>query len=443
MRIGLFTDSYLPQVSGVATSIETLSDELKKMGHHVYIFTTTDPHVDPENDEKNIIRLRSIPLISLAERRIVLKGVVAAYQVAQTYHLDIIHTQTEFGVGMLGKLVARQLKIPVIHTLHTKYEDYVHYIAKGKIIRPGMVKYIIKNYLHGVDGVIAPSDIVLETINRYGVDIEKRVIPTGIKLEKFIRPEITPSDITELRDNLGITDNDTMLLSLSRLAGEKNIQAVIQSLVTVRAQASVKLVIVGSGPYQEKLEKLVEELDLTDIVIFTGLVDNQQTAYYYKAADFFISASTSETQGLTYIESLASGTPVLAVNNPYLKGLITDPVFGLLFDDDTQISDTILKALATTPAFDQALYDQKLYDISAENFALHVYQFYLDKIISNNQYLSQKGESIPRQTARLFRQAPGKTVKTVVRTPKKVAIFSKKAIKHAQILKKYGKIKLK
>ncbi|MDN6030162.1 MAG: glycosyltransferase family 4 protein [Lactococcus plantarum] len=443
MRIGLFTDSYLPQVSGVATSIETLSDELKKMGHHVYIFTTTDPHVDPENDEKNIIRLRSIPLISLAERRIVLKGVVAAYQVAQTYHLDIIHTQTEFGVGMLGKLVARQLKIPVIHTLHTKYEDYVHYIAKGKIIRPGMVKYIIKNYLHGVDGVIAPSDIVLETINRYGVDIEKRVIPTGIKLEKFIRPEITPSDITELRDNLGITDNDTMLLSLSRLAGEKNIQAVIQSLVTVRAQASVKLVIVGSGPYQEKLEKLVEELDLTDIVIFTGLVDNQQTAYYYKAADFFISASTSETQGLTYIESLASGTPVLAVNNPYLKGLITDPVFGLLIDDDTQISDTILKALATTPAFDQALYDQKLYDISAENFALHVYQFYLDKIISNNQYLSQKGESIPRQTARLFRQAPGKTVKTVVRTPKKVAIFAKKAIKHAQILKKYGKIKLK
>ena len=89
------------------------------------------------------------------------------------------------------------------------------------------------------------------------------------------------------------------------------------------------------------------------------------------------------------------------------------------------------------------LNDQKLYDISAENFALHVYQFYLDKIISNNQYLSQKGESIPRQTARLFRQAPGKTVKTVVRTPKKVAIFAKKAIKHAQILKKYGKIKLK
>ena len=190
MRIGLFTDSYLPQVSGVATSIETLSNQLTKMGHQVFIFTTTDPHADPENDQNNVIRLSSIPLISLAERRIVLKGVVAAYQVAQTYHLDIIHTQTEFGVGILGKLVARQLKIPVIHTLHTKYEDYVHYIAKGKILRPGMVKYIIKSYLFGVDGIIVPSAIVLDIVNRYGVNLEKRVIPTGIELNKFVRPEI-------------------------------------------------------------------------------------------------------------------------------------------------------------------------------------------------------------------------------------------------------------
>ena len=230
MRIGLFTDSYLPQVSGVATSIETLSDQLTKLGHQVFIFTTTDPHADPDNDQNNVIRLSSIPLISLAERRIVLKGVVAAYQVAQTYHLDIIHTQTEFGVGILGKLVARQLKIPVIHTLHTKYEDYVHYIAKGKILRPGMVKYIIKSYLFGVDGIIVPSAIVLDTVNRYGVNLEKRVIPTGIELDKFLRPEISAADCAELRTSLGILPDEAMLLSLSRIAEEKNIQSIIKSL---------------------------------------------------------------------------------------------------------------------------------------------------------------------------------------------------------------------
>lgn len=441
MRIGLFTDSYLPQISGVATSIETLSNQLTKMGHQVYIFTTTDPNADPDDDQDNVIRLSSIPLISLAERRIVLKGVVAAYQVAQTYHLDVIHTQTEFGVGMLGKLVARQLKIPVIHTLHTKYEDYVHYIAKGKIIRPGMVKYIIKSYLLGVDGIIVPSQIVLDIVNRYGVNLEKRVIPTGIELDKFIRPEITASDCANLRQTLGITPDDTMLLSLSRLAEEKNIQAVIKSLADIQDQVKVKLVVVGSGPYQEKLVKLVKKLALEDKVIFTGAVDHTQTAYYYKAADFFISASTSETQGLTYIEALASGTPVLATDNPYLNTLVTDPIFGRLFANDDQIAATILKAITMTPSFDQSRYDQKLYEISAENFALRVYEFYLDKIISNDQYLAQKEDSVPRKTARIVRQAPVKTAKSVAKTPKKVASFAKKAIKHAKILKKYGKIK--
>ncbi|GFH41326.1 glycosyltransferase family 4 protein [Lactococcus insecticola] len=441
LNIGLFTDSYLPQVSGVATSIETLSDELTKMGHSVFIFTTADPKADVTKDAENVIRLSSIPLISLAERRIVMKGVVAAYRVAQAYDLDIIHTQTEFGLGILGKLVARQLKIPVIHTLHTKYEDYVHYIAKGKILRPGMVKYVIKSYLHGVDGIIVPSQIVLDIVNNYGVDLEKRVIATGIELDKFQRPEITPSDTADIRADLGITSDEIMLLSLSRIAEEKNIQAIIKSLVKVRTQIPVKLVIVGRGPYLDDLKKLVKKLDLADIVTFTGLVENNLTAYYYKAADYFISASTSETQGLTYIEALASGTPVLATNNAYLQTLVTAPTFGYLFDNDDEIADVILKAAKSTDNYDKAAYDTKLYEISAEYFAKQVYEFYLDKIISNTQELETIGESVPRRTARIVRQAPAKTVKTVVRTPKKLALIAKKTVKHAKILRKYGKIK--
>ena len=123
MRIGIFTDSYFPQISGVATSIQSLTIELEKLGHQVFIFTTTDPHADVDHEPENIIRFQSVPFVSLAERKIVIKGVFAAYQIAQTYQLDIIHTQTEFGMGILGKMVAQQLQIPVIHTLQTKYED--------------------------------------------------------------------------------------------------------------------------------------------------------------------------------------------------------------------------------------------------------------------------------------------------------------------------------
>ena len=221
MRIGIFTDSYFPQISGVATSIQSLTIELEKLGHQVFIFTTTDPHADVDHEPENIIRFQSVPFVSLAERKIVIKGVFAAYQIAQTYQLDIIHTQTEFGMGLLGKMVAQQLQIPVIHTLHTKYEDYVHYIAKGHLIRPSMVKYIIKNFLRGSEAIICPSQMVLDTVNGYGIDLPKRIIPTGIDLSRFKRDEITHEEIQDLRHSLGLKDDETMLLSLSRIAAEK------------------------------------------------------------------------------------------------------------------------------------------------------------------------------------------------------------------------------
>ncbi len=139
MKIGFFTDTYFPQVSGVATSIKTLKEELEKKGHKVYIFTTTDPNA--EMDEEDIIRMPSVPFVSFKDRRIVVRGMWYAYLIAKELELELIHTHTEFGAGLLGKMVGRKLQIPVIHTYHTMYEDYLHYIAKGKVLRPTHVKY--------------------------------------------------------------------------------------------------------------------------------------------------------------------------------------------------------------------------------------------------------------------------------------------------------------
>ena len=212
----------------------------------------------------------------------------------------------------MGIWIARELKIPVIHTYHTQYEDYVHYIAKGMLIRPGMVKYLVRGFLHDVDGVICPSEIVRDLLSDYKVKVEKRVIPTGIELAKFERPEIGPEHISDLRDKLGIQQDEKMLLSLSRVSYEKNIQAVLKALPDVlKEEPNVKLVVAGDGPYLDNLKEQAEDLKIQDSVIFTGMIPPNETALYYKAADFFISASTSETQGLTYLESLASKTPVL------------------------------------------------------------------------------------------------------------------------------------
>ncbi|HEK9998383.1 glycosyltransferase family 4 protein [Streptococcus equi] len=390
MRVGLFTDTYFPQVSGVATSIRTLKEELEKEGHEVYIFTTTDKHVKRFEDP-TIIRLPSVPFVSFTDRRVVYRGLISSYKIAKEYHLDIIHTQTEFSLGLLGKMVGKALRIPVVHTYHTQYEDYVSYIANGKIIRPSMVKPLLRGYLKDLDGVICPSRIVLNLLEGYEVTIPKRVIPTGIALENYVREDIRKEDVAALRKELAISDDETMLLSLSRVSYEKNIQAIIHQLPAVLSENSrIKLVIVGDGPYLQALKELAVSSGVEDHVVFTGMIAHDQVGLYYKACDFFISASTSETQGLTYIESLASGKPIIAHGNPYLDDLITDRMFGTLYYAESELSDAIIDAILETPPMNQRLLDEKRYEISAQHFGKSVYTFYLDTLISRHNKETKK-----------------------------------------------------
>ena len=429
MRIGLFTDTYFPQVSGVATSIRTLKTELEKQGHAVFIFTTTDKDVNRYEDWQ-IIRIPSVPFFAFKDRRLAYRGFTKALEIAKQYQLDIIHTQTEFSLGLLGVWIARELKIPVIHTYHTQYEDYVHYIAKGLLIRPSMVKYLVRGFLHDVDGVICPSEIVRDLLSDYKVKVEKRVIPTGIDLAKFERPEIGPEQLRDLREKLGIKEDEKMLLSLSRVSYEKNIQAVLAAFSEVlKEELKVKLVVAGDGPYLDNLKEQALQLNIQDSVIFTGMIAPSETALYYKTADFFISASTSETQGLTYLESLASKTPVIAHGNPYLDNLITDKMFGTLYYQKRDLAGAILEALIATPDMVPKLLAEKLYEISAENFAKRVHEFYLDAIISNNFEKELTGDQpITKRFLKTVFYLPQQAVTMPVKGSKRILKASRKQL---------------
>ncbi len=390
MRVGLFTDTYFPQVSGVATSIRTLKEELEKHGHEVYIFTTTDKNVKRFEDP-TVIRLPSVPFVSFTDRRVVYRGLISSYKIAKQYNLDIIHTQTEFSLGLLGKMVGKALRIPVVHTYHTQYEDYVTYIANGKLIRPSMVKPILKGYLKDLDGVVCPSPIVLNLLDDYEVKIPKRVIPTGIALDNYVRDDISQDDIHLLRSDLGIANDETFLLSLSRISYEKNIQAIIQQMPAIlKGDPKVKLVIVGAGPYLDDLKELTRQMAVEEAVIFTGMVPHEKVGHYYKACDFFVSASTSETQGLTYIESLASGKPIIAHGNAYLDELINDQMFGTLYYHEDELADAVLDAILETPKMDPKALNEKRYEISAEHFGHSIYNFYIDTLIAKNQKDTKK-----------------------------------------------------
>ncbi len=378
MKIGLFTDTYFPQVSGVATSIKTLRDQLSAMGHEVYIFTTTDPAADPKEDQAaGIYRFPSIPFVSFTDRRIAVSGWWKVLRLAKKLDLDVVHNQTEFSLGVMGKMVAREMKIPCLHTYHTMYQDYLHYIANGRVLRPKDVAHLAHFYLKNMTGVIAPSERVLDTLLTYGVEAPIRVIPTGVNLEVFQTPD-TKEEISSLRKKLGFDDDTPVLLSLSRVAFEKNIHALIEAMPDIlEQQPAAQLLIVGEGPARPTLERQVREMGLSDHVSFTGQVDNDQVSHYYQMADVFVSASDSETQGLTYDEALASDLPIVVMRSEYTDELIDDPAIGRSFQKRADLVKGVLEYL-TTPTSTEAVAKRqaKLHDISAEVFGERVLDFY-------------------------------------------------------------------
>ena len=377
MKIGFFTDTYFPQVSGVSTSIRTLKQELENLGHDVYIFTTTDP--DAKEVEPRIIRMPSIPFISFKDRRVVIRGMLYAYHIAKEIDLDIVHTHTEFGVGILGKQTAKALDIPVVHTYHTMYEDYLHYIAKGKVLRPIHVKQLSKLYTNHMSGIICPSQRVVNKLEEYGIERPMSVIPTGINVSQF-KP-VEQELIDNVRRKYGISDEECLLLSVSRISYEKNIQTILNGMPKIyEAIPNVKLLIVGDGPFKSKLEKQVDELALNDVVIFAGEIPNKDISPFYQAADYFVSASDSETQGLTYTEAMAAKTKVVAKGNEYLDGLFDDPSLGMTYVENNEFAETLINYVAQNIPANQTILEDKLYDISSEAFGKRVESFYQEAV---------------------------------------------------------------
>lgn len=379
MKIGFFTDTYYPQVSGVATSILTLKEELENNGHKVYIFTTTDPNA--HNFEEDIIRMPSVPFVSFKERRIVVRGMLYAYMVAKELELDIIHTHTEFGAGFLGKMVAKKLRIPVLHTYHTMYEEYLHYIAKGKVLRPSHVKAFSRLFANHSTGVICPSERVLYKLKDYGVTTPMRVIPTGIRLENFKASAVTEEKIAQLRTELGYTKDNIVLLSLSRISYEKNIQTILAGFPQVLAQLpNVRLLVVGDGPYLAKLKKQAQALKIAPYVQFIGEVPNEEVSLYYKSADYFVSASTSETQGLTYTEAMVAGLPCVVGGNVYLDQLFDHPSLGVTFQKDEEFAPLLIQYILSDRPNHAEVLQQKLETISSVYFGKRMLAFYEDML---------------------------------------------------------------
>lgn len=368
----------------MATSIKTLRDQLTREGNQVYIFTTTDPHVDKQHYEKNIFRFTSIPFISFTDRRIAIRGLFKAYRIAKRLNLDIIHTQTEFSMGVIGRFVAKKLNIPCLHTYHTMYEDYLHYVANGHLLKPVHVKEGTLAFCHHLDGVVAPSKRVLDKLVSYGVQSPIRVIPTGIDVNHYQHaPKV------DLRPKLGFKPDTPILLSVSRLAQEKNLGTMLSAMPQIiKRVPSVQLVIVGDGPVREALKNQVKRMHLNQHVTFVGQIDNDKVYQYYQMANVFVSTSNSESQGLTYIEALATGLKVVVVRGAYTEDLLNQKTLGMTFRGIPEYVQDVVEYLKHPERYvlkDHAFLKRKLNAISAHHFVEQIQNFYRSAQVYHDQ----------------------------------------------------------
>lgn len=354
MNIGLFTETYYPEINGVATSVYMLKNELERAGHNVYVFTTTTPGA-PEH-EYNVFRVPSLPCILISERRVGLFYQPKLAHIIRRLDLDIIHTHTEFSLGVFGRIMAKELKIPVVHTYHTIYEDYTHYVNKFRLASvderaKAFVRMFTKICCNTVEQVIVPTKKVQELLLSYQVVKNIEIIPTGVDLAKFDDDRFTPEELLKKRESFGIGSEDKVILYLGRVSSEKNIAELLAAMPEYMGRhPQVKFLLIGDGPERERLERQVSGYPCRERIIFAGQQPWDSISLFYHLADVFVSASNSETQGLTYIEAMASGLPVVAKADPCLDEILISGRNGFAFTNQEEFLEELEQILFAEPS---------------------------------------------------------------------------------------------
>ena len=348
MRIGLFTDSYPPYINGVSTSVATLKRALEKQGHTVYVVTVSNNALKYEYDkEENIVKVPGIP-IGIYDYRLSRIYPLSMINTMKSWNLDVIHSHTEFGIGILARIFAKQFKIPLVHTYHTLYEDYTHYITKGYFDKSSkkIVEYLTKFYCDKTANelIVTTNKIYKLFKEKYKFEKNINIVPTGMEVEKFFEENINKKDVERLKKRLGIQKKDFTIVFVGRLAEEKNIEFLIKCHKEIVKKAkNIKLLIVGDGPDKQAYEKLAKELNVDKNVIFNGKAAWEEMPLYYHCADLFTSASTSETQGLTVLEAMAAGVVPLCIHDEAFLSMVTDELNGRIFKTEEEYCDLVLE----------------------------------------------------------------------------------------------------
>lgn len=390
MKVVIFVDTYPPEINGVATSVYNLHETLVNHGEECLV-VTTNPYTNKLLREGDIIRVPGIELKKLYGYRLAGFYNAEAARMVKEFRPDVFHINHDGPVGQFGNILSLMLGVPQVYTYHTMYEDYSYYFTKGLFDRAArkIVQFYTRFKSNSTGEFISPSQKTKNYLRAIGVDSYINIIPTGIDFSMFDRKKEDIEASRNLKKQLGIREGEFVILYLGRVAKEKSLDVLLDgyaAFLKVHKGIKTRFLIVGSGPDIDIYKKQAHDLGLDEACIFAGAVKPEETYKYYWISDCFVSASLSETQGLTFMEAMASSVPVLARYDDNLAGTISDGTTGFFFRSLQDFPKNLEKVITLSPKEKREIKEnalKKIDQFSMENFYLNVMEAYRRAIVKH------------------------------------------------------------
>ncbi len=428
LRIGLFTDTYAPQVNGVSVSLQMISEGLTKRGHQVTIFAPRFPGY--KDDQPNVMRLPSLKYLNNPPIYVAVLGTPRSTWKLTREHFDVLHAHSPASVGLLAYLTASTKRLPLIYTYHTSITDYTHYIKF--IGGTGLIKraaaWFSKASTDLGDQIVVPSPKFYRLLLQQKVKQPITIIPNGIDLSMF-KAVKNPG---ALRKRLGIAQDAPIMLTVGRIDPEKRLDFIVEafSLLADRVP-NAHLVFAGDGSARKHVEEKANSTKVKDRIHFLGMVNRSELPDIFQDADVFLSASTTEVHPISVIEAIASGLPFVAVKDEAFEGMLEHGLNGYEVPlDVNQYADVLADLLPDRERLkrfsEHSLALSQKYSIETQVRSLE--KLYMEAILQN-----WRGTLFQRMLPKQFNEIPRRITREITDIPQKIG---KEITKHLPKQKK-------
>lgn len=342
MRVGQFTNAYHPFISGVVHSVDLIHQGMNKRGHTSFVFAPEYRGYQEESEA--VYRFRSLEMSRKVRFPIPIPFSTRLFPLISNLGLDLCHSHHPLLLGDVAAHFARKLKVPLVYTFHTQFEEYSHYIPLGQSMVKTLARSTITAFTQKCDLVIAPSPTIRRLLEDYEVGCPVETLENAIDLKAFSR-----GNGHKIRKRLGLPAEATVAVYAGRIGREKNLAFMLNAFARLSTGVDWRLLLVGNGAELELLQAQAQTLGLAGRVIFTGPLEYSEMPDLYAAADLFVMTSTTEVKPLVVIEAMAGGLPVVAVAACGTEDTLTHESDGLLSDLDEERYGRQLKRALESP----------------------------------------------------------------------------------------------